>query len=551
MDAISILLLVSAIAISVGDARSSVAALSSHEVSDKLLTLISDLENRVKYLEDSRTEDAGRMHDMQSEIDELKSENNRLWTVCDRTGDAATVNSEIDPFLGSVNIGSEGSEATEFGLSNYVVNNTPGAVDAVNEDVIWNDEADVPGYGGKTDQRQTKRNGGKDTPSTHRISKRVVVTEPVAFHANIGHSITSPSSSQEVVFGNIVTNTGNSYSSHTGTFTCQQTGIYVFSWNVVTSQNHFVDSHLMKNGVAVASTVSGNGYYWDSSSGLAVVHVDIGDEVWVSIGNHKSGETIHSMSMFSGFKLSEWHCSRVEDSIRINNMQSEIDKLRYENDQLRDQYNSIQFVKTVTSVKDKKLSNYHYDDDSPLQKFKVNNDTVVMETQKKESGTKNQDIPQHGKVANRSLFTRREAPRITKVRDTKRVASGTIAFHANLGTTVNSPAKNREIVFDRIITNNENGYSQHTGTFTCQDSGTYVFSWNIVTIANHFVDSYLIKNGVTMASTVSASAYHSGASTGLVVLQLNSGDDVWVTVANHESGASVMPWSMFSGFKLN
>ncbi|XP_033757272.1 otolin-1-like [Pecten maximus] len=258
--------------------------------------------------------------------------------------------------------------------------------------------------------------------------------------------------------------------------------------------------------------------------------------------------------------------TRAGDLRRMHDMQSEIDELKSENDRLKHlAFDRLSNDRKVIPEMDRTSSEYRLDDEissenveielSQLYKYILNNKSgVATERNDDGSGTTELDVPQQGTKISRNLFRRRHSkePSIPTHRGSTRVApAGAVAFHANLGTTVSSPAINREIVFDHVLTNNGNGYSEHTGTFTCQQAGTYVFSWNIVSLPHQFVDSHLVKNGVILASTVSASSYHTGTSTGLVAVQLESGDDIWVKLGNHENGGNVVAWSMFSGFKLN
>ncbi|XP_033760413.1 uncharacterized protein LOC117342371 [Pecten maximus] len=64
-------------------------------VDSRVLTLIFDLENRVKNLEDTRAEDVRRMSNMQQEIDELKYENRRLQHLSYHR-DVVTLKSETE-----------------------------------------------------------------------------------------------------------------------------------------------------------------------------------------------------------------------------------------------------------------------------------------------------------------------------------------------------------------------------------------------------------------------------------------------------------------------
>ncbi|XP_069102894.1 uncharacterized protein [Argopecten irradians] len=272
---------------------------SSHnpaEGSDSnVLALIHDLEKRVVFLEESRADDAKRMKTMESELDDLKSENNWLRRhLFDQVHSVkkptvAETLRKVYPF-NDLKI----DEITQ----NDIQNHTTVIETGENSGNINRDQ--------KTEKKgnQVSRRSGKVSKfRTRKMSTRVATQEDVSFHANLGIDVPSPAPNRELVYGNVVTNNGDSYSNNTGTFTCKEPGTYVFSWNTVTVYNHFADAHLMKNGVIMASTVSSSAYRRGSSTGVVVLHLDSRDEVWVKIGNRENGATIISWSMFSGFKL--------------------------------------------------------------------------------------------------------------------------------------------------------------------------------------------------------------------------------------------------------
>ncbi|XP_069140129.1 uncharacterized protein [Argopecten irradians] len=289
MDVLFIFLLCVPFGITVGYEESSEPGsnMSPDDVNIRLLTLISDLESRVKSLEESRTEETGRMRDMQSEIDELKSENNRLWQLCGRAGADAKTKSEND------------SSSFDHLLDGDELGSSANVIEKKNVETRET-ELDVPM---KTRRSLFRRHSWKVPSSAERFSKRVPIAEPSAFHANLGQNMNSVSVNQELIFDNVVTNNDHGYSPHTGTFTCKQAGTYVFSWTVMTSQNNYLESHLMKNGGVVAYVFTANGFSWGSSTGLSVIHLDIGDDVWVKVTDHTDGVIVHNWSMFSGFRL--------------------------------------------------------------------------------------------------------------------------------------------------------------------------------------------------------------------------------------------------------
>ena len=89
---------------------------------------------------------------------------------------------------------------------------------------------------------------------------------------------------------------------NTGTFTAPRTGFYVFMFSALKSDDvEYVRLHLNKNGEEVVSvhTVSPGNY--DQLSGSAVVELESGDTVFLTMfGSVQSGKT-YKYTVFSGF----------------------------------------------------------------------------------------------------------------------------------------------------------------------------------------------------------------------------------------------------------
>ncbi|NXU19771.1 C1QA protein, partial [Pardalotus punctatus] len=113
-----------------------------------------------------------------------------------------------------------------------------------------------------------------------------------------------------------------------------------------------------------------------------------------------------------------------------------------------------------------------------------------------------------------------------------------------LGTTV---------VFDRIITNQENSYSPQTGKFTCRIPGLYYFAYQVVSSGDLCLS--ISKNGLRVASFCDNNSnailqVNSGSS----VLSLAVGDQVSLTT-DPAQGSSIYSGSeadsVFSGFLVS
>lgn len=104
----------------------------------------------------------------------------------------------------------------------------------------------------------------------------------VAFYAYASQKIPSPSSHFILTFDTIITNAGDSFHHHSGTFITPRTGFYVFTWSFRLQNDAHVSTELVVNNVVKGSVyfdahpgVGGN------SGGTVVVHVNQGDDVFV------------------------------------------------------------------------------------------------------------------------------------------------------------------------------------------------------------------------------------------------------------------------------
>lgn len=111
-----------------------------------------------------------------------------------------------------------------------------------------------------------------------------------------------------------------------------------------------------------------------------------------------------------------------------------------------------------------------------------------------------------------------------------------------------------EVDFDNVITNIGGAYSRNTGTFTCPKVGVYVFAWT-VHASTRYIDTQLVRNGALVGETMAGdSNTYSGIGTGVVVVQLSQGDEVWVRIAEFYPATTVIRGDIrateFSGFIL-
>ncbi|XP_060081734.1 caprin-2-like [Ylistrum balloti] len=107
-----------------------------------------------------------------------------------------------------------------------------------------------------------------------------------------------------------------------------------------------------------------------------------------------------------------------------------------------------------------------------------------------------------------------------------------VAFYAVLSRDYNNMGGTADLRFDRIVTNIGNSYSTNTGVFTCPLAGIYVFSWTIHdTVSYAYAD--LVKNGASVGISFIGDSSFSGVGTGLSVLLLEKGDEIFIRISSH------------------
>ncbi|NXD42611.1 C1QA protein, partial [Copsychus sechellarum] len=115
------------------------------------------------------------------------------------------------------------------------------------------------------------------------------------------------------------------------------------------------------------------------------------------------------------------------------------------------------------------------------------------------------------------------------------------------------PRAGTTVVFDRIITNQENSYSPQTGKFTCSIPGLYYFTFQVVSSGDLCLS--ITKNGQSVVSFCDNNSQgilqvNSGSS----VLSLARGDQVYLSTIPTQ-GSSIYSGSeadsVFSGFLVS
>ena len=106
----------------------------------------------------------------------------------------------------------------------------------------------------------------------------------------------------------------------------------------------------------------------------------------------------------------------------------------------------------------------------------------------------------------------------------------------------------------QVITNEANGYSIHTGAFTCPEGGLYLFTFSVGQRGSNQVWAYLQVNGVNVIDAVSESMGSTDDDQGsnTVVLRLQIGDTVWISGHDdhHIEGSETFRITSFTGVYL-
>ena len=117
---------------------------------------------------------------------------------------------------------------------------------------------------------------------------------------------------QNFVFDTVVTNVGNGYNSHLGSFVAPVSGTYVFSTTLVSFYHINSHAQFVKNGQAVTTLfVSGVESGHDTASQTIVLQLQKGDDVTVQNLDTDTSFLGSSYSIFSGFLLFNDYSSSV------------------------------------------------------------------------------------------------------------------------------------------------------------------------------------------------------------------------------------------------
>ena len=134
-----------------------------------------------------------------------------------------------------------------------------------------------------------------------------------------------------------------------------------------------------------------------------------------------------------------------------------------------------------------------------------------------------------------------------------------VAFYAqkSSNTPKSEAAADRVIVYDNVKTNAGNGYHPSTGVFIVPESGMYVFTWSFRNGYDEYQSTQLmVNNNEEGMLHINQATAGSTSATGIAVLQVDKGDDVYVKIfslTSHTGTVISDQWgkSFFAGWRLN
>ena len=111
-----------------------------------------------------------------------------------------------------------------------------------------------------------------------------------------------------LAFDTVITNVGNAYHPHSGTFIAPRSGLYVFTWTIRQYGTNYHTTELTVNNNIVNAIHLNPGNTIDGTvTGTVVVHVNQGDDVLVRTSSNYNNGYIYSdkfgRSSFAGWIL--------------------------------------------------------------------------------------------------------------------------------------------------------------------------------------------------------------------------------------------------------
>lgn len=127
------------------------------------------------------------------------------------------------------------------------------------------------------------------------IQPTTVPVDMVAFYAYLSTNIPASVANRIIAFDKVMTNVGNAYHPHSGTFIAPSSRVYVCTWTIRLADHYYHTTELLvNNNVVNWIFFNPNNYIDGSVSSTAVIHVNQGDDVLI-----RTGSTLHNGDIVS------------------------------------------------------------------------------------------------------------------------------------------------------------------------------------------------------------------------------------------------------------
>ena len=139
------------------------------------------------------------------------------------------------------------------------------------------------------------------------LQPTTVPAESIAFFAYFSTNNDASSTHQILAFDKVITNVGNAYHPHSGTFIAPRSGVYVFIWTIRLNTNRYHTTELLHDNNVINSIYLNPASNIDGTvTGTAVVRVNQGEDVVIrtgSLSNNIIRSDAYGRSSFAGWIL--------------------------------------------------------------------------------------------------------------------------------------------------------------------------------------------------------------------------------------------------------
>ena len=134
-----------------------------------------------------------------------------------------------------------------------------------------------------------------------------MLAESIAFFAYFSTNNDASSTHHILAFDKVITNIGNAYHSHSGTFIAPRSGVYVFIWTIRLGGNNYHVTELLHDNNVINSIYLNPASNIDGTvTGTAVVRVNQGEDVLIRTGSISNDAILsdeNGRSSFAGWIL--------------------------------------------------------------------------------------------------------------------------------------------------------------------------------------------------------------------------------------------------------